>query len=368
MKALTGLHPKPIPTGSHNRVPLQTSDTRTRNTPAPRRTALIDAQGKIVAVNEDWALFAEETGADLSSVGPGVNYLDVCRAASSTSTFAREALRGTDAVLKGRLSSFVMDYPLETPLGTAYFRMDVSQITYGEARAAIAHTDITDLHVSREDDFKRLQQFGQRLIHAQEDERRRISREIHDDLGNKIALMALWVRQTLKRHPDKTDPTFHELSNILSGIIDLSTGLRNLSHNLHPPHLSYVGIGAALKSLCQEFKAKHEIQLHVSVPADPLPVSDDVELCIFRISQECLQNVAKHSHADKVSVVLERKVKDLRLTVSDSGRGFNPTTARQKGGLGLQSMEERALGIGGCLTVESSASAGTTVRLTIPIR
>src|SRR5437763_12253215 len=121
-----------------------------------------------------------------------------------------------------------MGYACQTRLGQRHFRMEVTPVAYGNARAAIAHTDITDLHLSKEEDFTRLQQFAQRLIHAQESERQKISRDIHDDFGNKIALLALAVRQTLKNNPDKTNATFHELNNILAGIIDLSTGLRNL--------------------------------------------------------------------------------------------------------------------------------------------
>jgi signal transduction histidine kinase len=347
-------------------VPAGSVDSRERASRILRRMALIDSRGNIVAVNKDWVLLAEETGTSLNRVGPGVNYLEICRKASSSSRLSRKALTGIHAVLKEEISSFDVDYACNTPSGPAYFRMDVTPITYRNARAAIIHTDITSVRLSKEEDFKRLQQFARRLIDAQEKERQRISRELHDDLGNRIALMALSVRQIMKQY-SKNSGT-RELDKILTGITDLSTALRNLSHHLHPPHLQYSGINAALMSLREGFESTHGIQMDVVVPAKPPRLPHEVELCIFRISQECLQNIAKHSQADKVSITLEHEPEHIRLTVSDTGQGFVPSAARRKGGLGLQSMEERALGIGGCLMVKSSPGAGTKISLTVPIQ
>jgi len=275
---------------------------------------------------------------------------------------------GIHAVLEEKTSYFSMDYACETPLGPAYFRMGVAPIAYRNARAAIAHTDITDLQLSKEKHFRRLQTFARRLISAQEEERQRISRELHDDLGNRIALMALSIREIMKRYPENFDPSLHELNRILAGITDLSTALRNLSHCLHPPHLHYVGISVALKSLREGFEKTYGIRMDVVVPAVPVRLPDEVELCIFRITQECLQNIAKHSRADKVSIVFEHTSKHMRLTVSDTGRGFSPSAVSQNGGLGLQSMEERALSIGGRLAVHSSPGSGAKISLTVPIQ
>jgi signal transduction histidine kinase len=346
-------------------VPSGNVDSRGRVSRILRRMALIDSRGNIVAVNKDWVSLAEETGTALNRVGPGVNYLEICRKASSASALARKALTGIHAVLKEEISSFDIDYACQTSSAVAYFRMDVTPIAYRNARAAIVHTDITAVRLSKEEDFKRLQRFARRLIDAQEKERQRISRELHDDLGNRIALMALSVRQIMKQSKHSS---MRELDKILAGITEFSTALRNLSHYLHPPHLQYTGINAALMSLREGFESTHGIQMDVVVPAEPPRLPHDVELCIYRISQECLQNIAKHSHADKVSITLEQEPEHIRLTVSDTGQGFIPSAARRKGGLGLQSMEERALGIGGCLMVKSSPGAGTKISLTVPIQ
>jgi signal transduction histidine kinase len=259
-----------------------------------------------------------------------------------------------------------MDYACETPAGRAYFRMNVTPIAYRNARVAIAHTDITYLQLSKERDLVRLQQFARRLINAQEEERQPISRELHDDVGNRMALMALSVRQVMKQNPDSA--SLKELEKVLAGIADLSTAVRNLSHGLHPPQLQYIGINSSLLSLRDGFEKTYGIQMELVVPEGLRRLAPEIELCIFRISQECLQNIAKHSGADKTSVMLEHEAEFIRLTVSDNGRGFVPSAARQNGGLGLLSMEERALGIGGSLSLKSSPGAGTIVCLTIPVK
>jgi signal transduction histidine kinase len=262
-----------------------------------------------------------------------------------------------------------MDYAADTPAGLTYFRMNVAPIAYGNARVAISHTNITDLQLSKEKDYKRLQQFARRLIHAQEEERQRIAREIHDDLGNRIALMSLSVREVMKQASlGNTSSTVGRLGKVLDSLSDLSTVLRNLSHWLHPAVLRCLGIPAALRMLQEGFHETHGIQMEVVVPPDMPRLSDEVELCIFRITQECIQNVSKHSGADKVRIVLEYKHRWVRLTVSDTGRGFiRSEAATHNGGLGLQSMEERALSIRGRLTVKTAPGAGTQIRLTIPV-
>jgi signal transduction histidine kinase len=332
------------------------------------RVALIDSAGIIVAVNTDWLALAEATGTDLTRVGPGANYLAVCRQASGSSVSSRKALAGIHAVLKGKTASFSLDYACQMPLGPGYFRMTVTPVAYRNARAAVVHTDITDLQLSREKDLKRLQQFARRLINAQEEERQRISRELHDDIGNRIALLSLSLRRSIKESPEASDLRKHELSKVLDGITDLSAALRNLSHCLHPAPLRCLGIRPALKSMQDGFEKTYGIRMDLVIPPDVPRLPDDVELCIFRITQECLQNVTKHSGADKVRIVLKYTPKQVRLTVSDTGRGFIRADAMQKGGLGLLSMEERALSIGGNLMVNSTPGGGTEIWLTIPIQ
>jgi signal transduction histidine kinase len=165
----------------------------------------------------------------------------------------------------------------------------------------------------------------------------------------------------------KSGPGVSELNKVLEDIDALGTALRNLSHWLHPPPLRYLGIGPALKELLEGFRKSSGIRTDVTVPADMPRLPDDIELCIFRITQECLQNVAKHAGADKARIVLEHTPTQIRLTVADSGHGFIRSAAIRKGGLGLLSMEERALSVRGRLDIITSPGDGTEVRLTIPV-
>jgi signal transduction histidine kinase len=332
----------------------------------PRHIALIDGEGNIVSVHKDWIAFAKEHGAVLKNVGSGVNYFELFRRACSSPATSRRVAAGIHEVLKGKSETFVMDYRCRAT-GLAHFRMTATPIDYGAARAAIAHTDISDLQMSKENDFNRLQDFARRLITAQEKERRRIAGEIHDDVGNRLALMSLSLRRFLQQAAKTGDSTFHDLNSVLDGITELSNVLRNISHGLHPASLRYLGIRAALTSLVEGFKRTHDIHVDTVIPPALPRLPHEVELCIFRITQECLHNIIKHSGASQVRIVLAHPPKYIRLTVSDNGKGLVFSEAIQKDGLGLRSMEERALSIGGRLTVNSSPQSGTQVRLAIPL-
>jgi two-component system NarL family sensor kinase len=129
-----------------------------------------------------------------------------------------------------------------------------------------------------------------------------------------------------------------------------------------------LGIGAALKSVVDEFEGVYGIRVELVMPTETPRLPAETELSMFRILQESLQNIAKHSGANRVKIVLENKAGELRLTISDKGRGFNRLDVARRGGLGLVSMEERALSIGAQLNVTSSPEAGTEVRLCVPLQ
>jgi two-component system NarL family sensor kinase len=260
-----------------------------------------------------------------------------------------------------------MDYSCQTPEGMTHFRMSVIPVVFGLARAVVEHTDVTDLQHSKEEDFKRLQEFARRLIHAQEEERQRISQEVHDDLGHRIALLSFQVRQIIEQHSKNPSASIRDLHKILDGINDFSTGLRNLSHNLYPPALRYLGIKAALQSLSKEFEKAYGIQVDLVLPATVPRLPAEMELGVFRILQESLQNVAKHSGSRKVRIVLGRLNGEIRLTITDMGRGFNKSDVSKKAGLGILSMQQRALSIGACLDLNTSPRAGTEIALRVPI-
>jgi len=330
------------------------------------RIALIDRWGTIVAVNDSWSDLARDTGTMTSRIGPGVNYLEICRMASPTCPDAREALAGIRSVLGGRSRSFVMDYMAELESGPAYFRMVVSPFCHGDAEVAIVHIDITELQLSKEKSLDRVREFARRLVNAQEEERERIAKEMHDDLGNRIALLSFSV-QGLMKSRNEPNPRLQELGDVLHKISDLSYALRQLSHCLHPHLLRNFGVGVALKVLCEEFTKTTGIRIAIDIPEDLPRLPEESGLCVFRVSQECLHNIAKHSEATTASLALHYVNNELRLTVTDSGRGFLQSIAWQKAGLGLTSMKERVLCVRGQLDIQSAPGSGTEVRVTIPV-
>ncbi len=326
------------------------------------RIALIDRQGTIVAVNRNWSDLANQTHATLSDVAVGVNYLSVCRRASVSCDDAREALDGIQSVLTGRSRSFVLDYSAEVDRRPAYFRMVVTPFCHGSIEAAIVHIDITKIQLSRKKSHQRARDYARRLISVQEQERERIAREIHDDLGNRIALLSFSVHSLMSRSGNYG----HELSEVRDRIEDLSHAMRHLSHSLHPHLLRHFGIRTTLKVFCEEYGKACSIHIDVKVP-DAAQLPEETSLCLFRVLQESLHNIAKHSAATSASVVLEIEPGLTRLVISDNGRGFVQEMARQKEGLGFTSMRERVLCIGGQLKIHSTPGTGTQVRVTIPM-
>jgi PAS domain S-box-containing protein len=199
-----------------------------------------------------------------------------------------------------------------------------------------------------------------RLIEAQEDERRRISRELHDDIGQQAAAIAAdlcVLRETMAR--GSSEPAI-ALAGVVSQLAtELATSIHKLSHDLHSSRLQYLGLASALKDLCDKLAAQHHLTIELSVGCQVDRLPEPVELCLFRITQEALSNVVKHSGATTVLVKIAMCGKTISLCVADDGIGFDVAAAR--GGIGLTSMRERLRLVGGELFIKSSSDTGTEV-------
>lgn len=224
-----------------------------------------------------------------------------------------------------------------------------------------AFLDITE----RVRDEQHIYALTEKLIHAQEGERSRIARELHDDLSQQIAALSLGVAN-LRRRVAKGEPdALESIDRIHNGLVSLAKGVRTLSHQLHPAMLEQTGISAALESYCSEFTALTGIRVELR-PDKPVRGLDPVQsLTLYRIAQEALQNVARHAGVDVVQVELIRYGPEVRLTISDSGAGFD--TGAAASGLGLISMRERLRVAHGQLHITSATGTGTTLVATIPI-
>jgi PAS domain S-box-containing protein len=206
---------------------------------------------------------------------------------------------------------------------------------------------------------------GQRLILAQEEERTRIARELHDNLGQRIGALSIGL-SNLKQQISGLSGAEESAARLHASLSEVASNIRQLSHQLHPAILEPAGLAAALKSLCTEFSSLSGVIVSLQESGAFEDVPGAVALCIYRVTQEALQNVAKHAQVKDVDVTLTRFGVGVRLSVSDRGIGFDPGGARASAGLGLVSMKERVRLVSGNLAVESSLGEGTTVRLEIP--
>jgi PAS domain S-box-containing protein len=205
------------------------------------------------------------------------------------------------------------------------------------------------------------------LMTVQEEERRRIARELHDDLSQRIALLDFEVERLHRELPkDVAERGTERLSTLRSQISALAEDVRKLSHRLHPSILEDMGVEAAIRSLVKDFAQAHGIavQFHTEGLSRPVPLV--VATALYRITQEALWNAVRHAHDAHIHVSLFEAEEELRLTIEDDGPGFDPNVARDKRGLGLVSMQERAGLVGGQFTLRSAPGRGTTITVNVP--
>ena len=213
-----------------------------------------------------------------------------------------------------------------------------------------------------------LKYLGSRLIAAQEEERKRVARELHDDLNQRMAVLSIELEQ-LSQKIEKPFTLRKRVHKLQLQAQEISTDIHRLSYKLHPSKLDHLGLAAAVKTLCDELSlmqnGKPRVHFHqTGLPAD-LP--HDVTLCIFRIAQEGLRNCVKHSGAELVQVLLTKTDHSLRLSVSDNGCGFDTRSELKERGLGFISMQERLRLVGGEINVYSQPRRGTRIDVSIPL-
>ena len=214
---------------------------------------------------------------------------------------------------------------------------------------------------------ERQRDLARRLLSAQEVERRRLARELHDDLTQRLAVMAIEIGK-LEQQSNLSDPVLGLLQRTRAELVKLSEDVHSLSRQLHPSILDDLGLVDALRSECAQFHKREGITVRYQTDNAPADLSRDTALCLYRIAQEALRNVARHSKSRLVEVSLMGTAEEVLLTVSDGGQGFDPDGERSHPGLGLASMQERASLIGAELSIQSHAGQGTTISVLVPRR
>jgi signal transduction histidine kinase len=205
-----------------------------------------------------------------------------------------------------------------------------------------------------------------RLISAREGERTRIARDLHDDIGQRVASLSIALSRIQRQVPEVANPVRQSLSDLEQQSTKLSADLRHLSHELHPGVLEHLGLLEALRERCDDFSEKSGIPVRLAVSETWQDVSDAPALCLYRVAQEALRNVATHARARNVIVSLDRLDGRIMMQVTDDGCGFDPTATSRRSGLGLVSLSERVRFLGGELVVTAAPDAGTRIAVSLP--
>jgi PAS domain S-box-containing protein len=210
-----------------------------------------------------------------------------------------------------------------------------------------------------------------RLVDRQESERKFVAQELHDGIGGKLTAVKYSIEKLINELQQKKDPLEVPLEDILSIVHDTMDETQRIYRNLHPAILDDLGLYAALRSLCREFtEVYNPINIDTDFEVPEHLVQDPLKILIYRILQEALNNVAKHSQADRVKVSLRHVKNEIELAVEDNGHGFDLTEVQtvdyQERGIGLESIKERTVIFGGSLDIQSKQGQGTTIRVTWP--
>ncbi|MCV3211231.1 histidine kinase [Mesorhizobium sp. YC-2] len=213
--------------------------------------------------------------------------------------------------------------------------------------------------------YDQVRRLAGRLIYAQEEERTRIARELHDDVGQRVASLSIGLSSLRRRVPNPDDTARSELSGLQQQVVGLAKDLRDLSHELHPGALEHVGLLEALRGRCEEINGESGTRVDVEVAGGWSEVADDVELCLYRVAQEALRNITKHAHARTARISLARGNSHVVMRITDDGGGFQENGSNGLHGIGLLSMRERVRMLEGTFEMASS-SRGTVATVVIP--
>jgi PAS domain S-box-containing protein len=266
----------------------------------------------------------------------------------------------------GRLERLNLEYRFLHP---AHGEKWIHHVARVPRRDATGHVVVTfgvlrDITASKrvEDD---LHELSRRLIRAQEEERALLARELHDDVTQRVAVLAIEAGRAELAAPDGAQA--YAFQSVREGLVRLSEDIHSLAYQLHPSVLEELGLAEALRAECE--RVGRRVRLDLSVELDPLPafVGRDAALCLFRVAQEALNNVTRHARARAASVALRQMDGGLLLAVRDDGVGFDPASPGTGMSLGLASMRERVRLVNGTLDIEGAPGRGTEIIAWVPV-
>jgi signal transduction histidine kinase len=317
--------------------------------------AILRVDGTILAVNAAWRAFGRANGCDPAAGWVGTDYLSGCDGDDPDGRRVADAIR---QVATGRLDRFEYEYPCHSPTAKRWFVVRVTRSPdAGRPFVVVAHEDVTARVLAEQERVRLLRD----LLHAQEDERGRLARELHDGLGQALTSLRYGLH-ALAAGPVARVPV--DAERLAGYAAAAQEEVRALAQGLRPTALDDLGLAAAVERLADTTRQPGGLRVQVVAPPAEGRPPRAVEAAVYRIVQEALANVANHAAARTADVILEVGPDRLRAVVEDDGRGFDP--AATNGGLGLAGMRERAALFGGTVTVTSCPGRGTTVDVTLP--
>ncbi len=344
--------------------------------------AVLNAEGTIIAVNRAWERFASANDAhDLSAIGVGADYLGECRRAAKRNGHVQAIVVGLEEILSGHRVSFQIEYPCHSATEQRWFMLSATPLATSTGGLVVAHQNITERKRAEEELLRlndeleervvartgELRDLSVKLLQVQEEERRRIAQELHDDFTQRLAALTLELRNVCPR-ASALDSVLSSRLNALGDMAErLATELQQVAHRLHPSILELVGLEAAVREHVEEFATRTGLTAEVIVRNVPKTIPLDRATCLFRVLQESLQNVKKHANASNVLIRLLGTERGLGLCVHDDGRGFEDSEGvSSRKGLGLTSMSERVGILNGTFSVQTKPGVGTEVHAWVP--
>ena len=317
---------------------------------------MCDAQGRITYLNDRRIAF---TGPDIDAGNSGnwIAYVHPDDAGRVVDTLA-EALKAK--------KSFSQEYRLRRADGVYRWMFDVaSPRVNGDGSFAGfigSAIDTTDQKLAQQ----ALAKISGQLIDAQEKERTRIARDLHDDICQRLALLSMEIGRANRTSTGDPAETQENLEKIRKHCTEIATDVQSLSHQLHSATLDILGVVTAIRSFCNEFAKQHQVTIEFTERNVPQRLPKDISLCLFRVAQEALHNAVKYSGTNQFFVALSATEKEIQLIVRDEGAGFDVEAARKNAGLGLVSMQERVNLVHGRFSLESRPGRGTKIAATVP--
>jgi len=323
---------------------------------------LTDDQGCLVMVNQAWERAAlrdnVRSGVPLGLLGQ--NYLEICDSARLRCIEAGIIADAARAMLRGEQDQLRLEYPADNAHSPSWFQVRIARFqSGGRMHLIFAHEDLTHLKMVEE----RERALSRRLMHVQDEERKRIADDLHDGAAQNVFAAMMGVSRVRKSVTDsRAEQTLAETEELCR---DALKQIRTVSYLLHPALLDEAGLVPALNTFLAGFNQRSGITTRLTVP-NLGRLSTDVERGIFRVVQEALANVQRHSAATEVEVRLWLSEAELHLSIRDNGRGMKAAEKDHASGVGLGSMRERVHQLCGTLSVISAESGGTEVRVTVP--